>query len=331
MSRVATRIVWRFLVARACLLVVLVLAASSAMVAVTSLAPGDVTAESTIAGGSPEQTARERARLGLDRPPLERYRAWIGRTLRLDFGTSFRYGQPVASLVATRAAHSAILAGVALACAIAIGLPLGVVSGSGRYPRCAGVVGAISLVLLSLPPLLIALLLTFLAARTGWLPTGGMQSAGADAWDAGRRLLDLAHHLVVPALALGLPLAASFERVQQAAVAEGTRARHVLAASARGVGVGRWLWRALWRPTASPVVSVLGLAAGSLLSGALAVELVTAWPGLGRLMFEALATRDTPLAAGCGAAAAAFLAIWTTLGDVAAWWLDPRLRPGAAR
>jgi peptide/nickel transport system permease protein len=323
--------VWRFLVARACLLVVLVLAASSAMVAVTSLAPGDVTAESTMAGGSPEQTARERARLGLDRPVLERYRAWIGRTLRLDFGTSFRYGQPVASLVATRAAHSAILAGVALVCAIAIGLPLGVVSGSGRYPRCAGVVGAISLVLLSLPPLLIALLLTFVAARTGWLPSGGMQSAGADAWDAGRRLLDLAHHLVVPALALGLPLAASFERVQQAAVAEGTRARHVLAASARGVGAGRWLWRALWRPTASPVVSVLGLAAGSLLSGALAVELVTAWPGLGRLMFDALATRDTPLAAGCGAAAAVFLAVWTTLGDVAAWWLDPRLRPGAAR
>ena len=113
-------------------------------------------------------------------------------------------------------------------------------------------------------------------------------------------------------------------------MAEGTTARHVLAASARGVGLGRWLWRALWRPTASPVASVLGLAAGTLLSGSLAVELVTAWPGLGRLMFEALATRDVPLAAGCGAAAAVFLAVWTTLGDVLAWWLDPRLRPGAS-
>ena len=170
-----------------------------------------------------------------------------------------------------------------------------------------------------------------MAARTGWAPTGGMQTAGADAWDAGARLLDLAHHLLVPVLALGLPLAASLERVQQAAAASGASARHALAASARGVGPGRWLWRALWRPTASPVVSVLGLAAGSLLSGSLAVELVTAWPGLGRLMFEALATRDTPLAAGCGAAAAAFLALWTTLGDLVAWWLDPRLRPEAGR
>jgi len=214
--------------------------------------------------------------------------------------------------------------------AIAIGLPFGLISGSGRFPRLAGVVGAISLVLFSLPPLLVALVLTVIAVRTGWAPAGGIQSAGADEWDAGSRVVDIAHHLIVPVLALGLPLAASLERIQQAAVADGATARHVLAASARGVGLGRWLWRALWRPTASPVASVLGLAAGTLLSGSLAVELVTAWPGLGRLMFEALATRDVPLAAGCGAAAAVFLAVWTTVGDVLAWWLDPRLRPGAA-
>jgi ABC-type dipeptide/oligopeptide/nickel transport system permease component len=321
--------VWRFLVARACLLVALVLAASSAMVAVTSLAPGDVTTEARLEGASPEQIARERARLGLDRPLLARLAVSIGQTARLDFGTSFRYGQPVLALVATRAAHSALLAGCALAAAIALGVPFGLLSGSGRFPRLAGVVGAASLVLLSLPPLLVALVLTVVAVRTGWAPAGGMQSAGADEWTLGQRALDIAHHLIVPVLALGLPLAATIERIQQAAVADGVAARHVLAASARGVGVGRWLWRALWRPTASPVASVLGLAAGTLLSGALAVELVTSWPGLGRLMFEALAARDVPLAAGCGAAAAAFLALWATLGDALAWWLDPRLRPGA--
>jgi ABC-type dipeptide/oligopeptide/nickel transport system permease component len=321
--------VWRFLAGRACLLVVLVLAASSAMVLVTNLAPGDVTAESTLGGASAETTARERARLGLDRPASARFVAWLGHAVRLDFGTSFRYGQPVSTLVATRAARSALLAGLALLLAVALALPLGVLSGSGRFPRLAGAVGAASLLLFSLPPLLLALLLTVVAARTGWAPAGGMQSAGADEWPLLARLLDLAHHLVVPVLALGLPLAASLERVQHGAVAEGVSARHVMAASARGVGLVRWLWRALWRPTAAPVASVLGLAAGTLLSGSLAVELVTAWPGLGRLMFEALATRDTPLAAGCGAAAAAFLACWTTLGDVLAWWLDPRLRPGA--
>ena len=321
---------WRFLVARACLLVALILAASSAMVAVTSLAPGDVTGESRLAGADADQIARERVRFGLDRPVLARVGHWIGRTAQLDFGTSFRYGQPVLSLVGARAANSALLAGAALVLAVALALPLGLLSGSGRYPRLAGVVGAISLVLFSLPPLLLALGLTVVAVRTGWAPAGGMHSAGADEWSLADRLIDIAHHLIVPVLALGLPLAASLERIQQAAVSDGTAARHVLAASARGVGLGRWLWRALWRPTASPVASVLGLAAGTLLSGSLAVELVTAWPGLGRLMFEALATRDIPLAAGCGAAAAVFLGAWTTVGDVLAWWLDPRLRPGAS-
>jgi peptide/nickel transport system permease protein len=322
--------VWRFLVARACLLVALVLAASSAMVAVTSLAPGDVTGERHLEGATAEQLARERRRLALDEPVLARVATWIGHTVRLDFGTSYRYGQPVLALVTTRAAHSALLVCSALILAIAVGVPVGLLAGSGRFPRLAGIAGAVSLILFSLPPLLVALVLTVVAVRTGWAPAGGMQSAGADEWALADRLVDVAHHLIVPVLALGLPLAASIERIQQAAVADGTGARHVLAASARGVGLGRWLWRALWRPTASPVVSVLGLAAGTLLSGSLAVELVTGWPGLGRLMFEALATRDVPLAAGCGAAAAAFLAIWTTVGDALAWWLDPRLRPGAA-
>jgi len=321
--------VWRFLVARACFLIALVVAASSAMVAVTSLAPGDVTTERRLEGANADQLARERIRLGLDRPVTARIADWIGNAARLDFGTSFRYGQPVLALVTTRATNSLMLAGSALALALLIAVPCGLISGSGRFPRLAGVVGALSLALLSLPPLLVALMLTVVAVRTGWAPAGGMQSAGADEWALGDRLIDLAHHLLVPVLALGLPLAATLERLQQAAVAEGTTARHVLATSARGVGLGRWLWRALWRPTAAPFASVVGLAAGTLLSGSLAVELVTAWPGLGRLMFEALATRDVPLAAGCGAAAAAFLAFWTTLGDVVAWWLDPRLRPGA--
>jgi ABC-type dipeptide/oligopeptide/nickel transport system permease component len=143
--------VWRFLVARACLLVALVLVASSAMVAVTSLAPGDVTIERRLEGVGDDQVARERARLGLDRPVTARVAAWIGHAARLDFGTSFRYGQPVLPLVATRAANSVLLAGSALLLAVVIGVPLGLLSGSGRDPRLAGVVGAASLVRFSPP------------------------------------------------------------------------------------------------------------------------------------------------------------------------------------
>jgi peptide/nickel transport system permease protein len=316
--------VTRTLLVRAGLSLLLVLAAASAMLAVVSLSPGDARA-----GGWLERDdlpAEQVRRLGLDRPLAERVGIWLGRIVRLDFDVSFRYREPVRTLVVTRAGNSAVLAGAALLVAVALALPLGVIAGSGRFPRAAAVIGTVSLVLLSLPPLLTALFLTVLAARTGWLPVGGL-SAGADGGTA--LLLDRVRHLIVPALALGLPLAASLERVQASAVADSAGSRHVLAALARGVRLGPLLWHHLWRPTASPVTAIFGLAAGTLLSGALAVELVTAWPGLGRLMFEALATRDVPLAVGCAAAAAGFLAIWTTLADVAGWWLDPRTRPGA--
>lgn len=320
----------RFLVARTCLLVVLVLAASAAMMAVASLTPGDATTELTGTGADPQALARERERLCLDCPAGERYGRWLARAIRLDFGSSFRYHEPVTPLVAARTLNSLVLALTALALATLVALPAGVLAGSGRFPRLSGAIAGVSLILLSCPPLLMALLLTYAAARTGWVPIGGMTGSAAEGLPVAARLADAASHLVVPVLALALPLAATLERIQAAAVADGRGARHVVAAFARGLTVRRVLWRDLWRPTAAPVAAVYGLAAGSLLSGALAVELVTAWPGVGRLMFEALGWRDVPLAAGCAAAAAAFLAVWTTISDLIGWWLDPRTRPGAA-
>ena len=159
---------------------------------VASLAPGDVSSRSR----GPKAPAPSRSRVSASASgSIVRggaTRSWIGHALRLDFGTSFRYGQPVLSLVAARAAHSALLAGTALPLAIVVGVPLGLLSGSGRFPRLSAVVARLSLVLFSLPPLLVALVLTVIAVRTGWAPAGGMQSAGADEWDAGSRVLDLA-------------------------------------------------------------------------------------------------------------------------------------------
>ena len=316
---------FRFLLLRACLLVLFVAAAASTLQIVASLAPGDQLAELRSAGATPADIERERARLGLDRPLSEQYVQWLGAALRFDLGTSLRYAQPVLPLVASRAANTAILALVALALALVVALPLGTLAGSGRMPWLSAIVSTTSLVLVSIPPLITALLLALVAARSGWLPTGGMTDVRLEGIALGSRLPDLAAHLVVPALALALPIGAMLERVQAAAVAGGKDDRHVLAAVSRGVPTARVLWRALWRPTAAPVAAVIGIAAGSLLSGSLAVELVTAWPGMGRLTFEALSARDAPLAAGCAAAAALFLAVWTTISDLVVSWLDPRV------
>ncbi len=135
---------------------------------------------------------------------------------------------------------------------------------------------------------------------------------------------DLAWHLALPALALALPLAATFERLQADAVSAVRAEPFILGALSRGIPAPRVIWRDVWRPALGPVLSIYGLAAGQLLSGSLAVELVTAWPGLGRLMLDALGTRDIPLAVGCAAAAALFLSIWTAISDLTLASLDPR-------
>ena len=325
----ALRPLLRALLIRAALLLGLVLAAASAMMLVTSLAPGDATGDLAVPGVRAETVARERARLGLDRPLAERYGRWLSRVVRLDLGVSSRFQQPVAGLVLERAANTALLAGAALAAAALVGLPLGVVAGCGRWRWVSSLVGAASIAALSLPPLLLSLVLALIAARTGWLPVGSMTSVDADLLSPLGRVADTLWHLALPALALAVPLAATLERLQAAAVIEGRDERHILAARARGLPFARVLVRELWRPTVAPVAGLFGLAAGSLLSGSLAVEIVTAWPGLGRLMFEALGARDVALAAGCAAAAAAFLALATTATDLLVWWLDPRVRPEA--
>lgn len=138
------------------------------------------------------------------------------------------------------------------------------------------------------------------------------------------RARDLAWHLALPSLALALPLAASFERLQADAVSMVRAEPFILGALSRGIPVQRAVWREVWRPALGPVLSIYGLAAGQLLSGSLAVEVVSAWPGLGSLMLESLGTRDIPLAVGCAAAAALFLSIWTAISDLTLASFDPR-------
>jgi peptide/nickel transport system permease protein len=178
------------------------------------------------------------------------------------------------------------------------------------------VIRGASLVLLSLPPLLTSLLMVLIAARTGWFPIGGMGSESAD----------VARHLVVPAVALALPIAAMFERLQAQAMAEVVGQPYVLAAFARGVPRSRIVWRDALKAALRPTAAVYGLVVGSLLSGSFAVEIVTSWPGLGRLMLEALQARDVYLVAGCAAAGSVFIALGTLLSDAALAAVDPRTR-----
>lgn len=320
-----TRAFLRFLVRRTLAALVLVFVVSSGSLLLAQLAPGDY---ATRLDMDPRALAAERHRLGLDRPVINQYADWLRRSLRFDLGESFRYHRPVVSLVRERAANTALLAFIALLLSTAIGLPAGVFTGSRRGAMSRVVRGA-SVLLLSVPPLITSILLLFIAARTGWFPIGGMAvpEPGAS-W--GAMLGSAASHVALPALALALPVAATIEQFQSQALREALARPAVTAAFARGIPSGRVVWRHAWRLSLGPLLAVYGIIVGSLFSGSFAVEIVTAWPGLGDLMMQALVARDTYLVAGCAAAGAVFLAFAILLADLAHAAIDPRIERGAA-
>jgi len=311
----------RYLARRLAFALFLVIGVSSASLVLTRLAPGDFVAGSLGTQAPRATIERQRARFGLDKSIAAQYRDWLAKAVRLDFGYSMQYDRPVRDLVPERAANTAILSLTALVFATALGLPLGIVTGSRHGGLLPNTIRTVSLVLLSMPPLLTSLFLVFVAARTGWFPIAGMRSAGVP---PGGALVDLLHHLVLPAAALGLPLAAMLERLQSQAMSEVVSEPFVLATLARGVPRFRVVWRDALKAALRPMAAVYGLIVGTLLSGSFAVEVISAWPGLGTLMLGALRTRDVYLVAGCAGAGALFLALGTLFSDVALAFVDPR-------
>jgi peptide/nickel transport system permease protein len=305
-----------YLVRRLLLAAVLVFAVSSAALVLVEAAPGDAVDGFDL---DPTVAAAERHRLGLDRPFLARYGDWVLRAIRLDLGESVKYGRPVRQLVAERAEKTALLGAAALLIATVLGVPLGVFTGSRRNAATA-VAGTLSLIFVSVPPLVTSFALLLLAARTGWFPVGGFPVSG-DATSIETTM----RYLALPAVALALPVAASLERLQSQAIREALTEPSVRAALARGCSLRRVTWRHAFRLSLKPVLAIYGVIVGSLLSGSFAVEIVTSWPGLGALMYEGLVSRDLYLVAGCAAAGSVFLAMGILLSDVALALADPRI------
>jgi len=302
-----------FLVRRAIAALVLVFVVTSGAVLLAGLSPGDFASQ---IGRRAEDIARDRHRLGLDLPVQQQYTRWLRRAVTFDFGESFQYQQPVSDLVRERAANTAILALCALLVATLLGIPAGVMTGSRRHGLLPRLVRGLSLILLSVPPLIGSLVLVTIAARTGWLPVSGMEGPAS---------------FVVPTLALALPIAATLERLQSQSIREALQRPSAMAAASRGIPGARLVWHHAWRQSLGPLLAIYGVIVGSLFSGSFAVEMVTSWPGLGALMRQALMMRDTYLVAGCAAAGALCLAAGVLAADVAHAFADPRVRGAAGR
>jgi peptide/nickel transport system permease protein len=285
--------------------VLFILVVSSAAFVLVRAAPGDAATELTLLPGGRAAAAEARERLGLNRSLPALLGDWLGGLITFDLGQSTVYQRPVADLVRERAGATARLATLALLVAAAIGLPLGVLTAS--RPRLAAAVAPISIALVACPPIVAVLGLLLVAVRTGWLSI----APGAYA---------------VPTLALALPIAAMLERLQSRAMADALASPDLVAAAARGIPRARLLWMHAARQSLQPVLGIAGVVVGSLYSGSLAVEMVTSWPGLGRLLLDAVAGRDLFLAAGCALMGAALIAAANLAADVIRAVVDPRVR-----
>lgn len=304
----------RFVLRRALVAGLMVLLVSSASFLLVRLAPGDHLSGFDM---SPEAAAAERERLGLNRPFAVQYASWLGRALRFDFGESLKYRRPVQDLIGERAGNTALLGLSALVIATVLGIPGGILTGSSNGPG-AWLARGLSIVLLSMPPLVTSLVLLVVAATTRWFPAGGLGTIAA------RDSSDVLRYLFLPALALALPMSAALERLQSQAMREALEEPSVLNARARGCSRARLVWRHAFRLSLKPVLALYGVFVGTVLSGSFVVEIVMSWPGLGALMHEALVARDLYLVAGCAAIGTLFLGAGVLASDVALAVADPR-------
>jgi peptide/nickel transport system permease protein len=310
---------FRFILRRTTFAAALVFLVSSASLVLAHYAPPE-----DAFGTDRAVLERERHRLGFDQPLPQQYSQWLTRSLRLDFGESLRFRRPVTALVRERAGNTALLGVSGLLLATAIGIPLGVFTGSRRGGVLVGAARLLSIVLLSLPSLVTSLVLLLVAARTGWLPAGGLPQipTGAGALESAAVV---ARYLFLPSVALALPVAASIERLQSQSLREALADPCIIAALARGVPRRRVIWRHALRLSLKPVIAIYGITIGAVLSGSFVVEIVMSWQGLGDLMFQALQARDLYLIAGCAATGSAGLAAGILLSDLALVAVDPRV------
>jgi ABC-type dipeptide/oligopeptide/nickel transport system permease component len=302
----------RFLIRRLLLTIPVLLGVATLVFSLIHLVPGDPVVAMLGETAAPEDVARLRARLGLDRPLLVQYGAFLGGISRGDLGTSLRTNQPVVAAITERMPATVELAMAAMVVAIAIAIPLGIIAAVRAGTALDHAATTLALVGISMPNFWLGPLLAILfAVQLGWLPVSGRGTAA---------------HLVLPAITLGAPLAAVLARITRASVIEELRELYVLAALARGVSRARAVLRHAFRNSLIPIVTVLGLQFGAVLTGAVITETIFAWPGVGRLLIQSITARDYPAVQGCILLIAGTYVLMNLLVDVVYGYLDPRIR-----
>jgi peptide/nickel transport system permease protein len=291
------------------------------------LLPGDPTQIFESRPLTPEQQRNLQRIYGLDRPLPEQYLLWIGSVARGDWGTSLSQQRPVSTVLAEALPATVILGLAALAVEYVLSLLLGVASALRKGSLLDHSIRVVTLLLFSQPLFWLGLMvILFFSCVWPVLPAGHMRSVDADLLSPAGRLLDLLRHLLLPALVIGLGATGGNARFLRASLIEVMSQDYIRAARAKGLSEWRVVWVHGLRNAVVPLIQVFAISLPLLLSGALVVEVVFSWPGLGRLTFLAISTRDYPLILGATALSAALVVFGNLLADLLHALVDPRVR-----
>ena len=302
----------RYLVRRLLLTIPVILGVATLVFGLIHLVPGDP-AQAMLGEAAPQaEVLKLRHTLGLDQPLLTQYRTYLTGLLHGDLGTSFRYNAPVTAQIREKFPNTATLAVAAMLFAILFAIPLGILAAVFRGTIIDHLAMTVALAGISMPNFWLGPLLAILfAVRLGWLPVSGTGGLS---------------HLILPAVTLGAALSAILARMTRASVLEELRELYVLAARARGVSGMRAVVRHAFRNSLIPIVTIIGLQFGAVLTGTIITETIFAWPGIGRLLIQAISFRDYPLVQGCILFISITYVAMNLLTDLTYGLLDPRIR-----
>lgn len=318
----------RYIIKRLLMIVPLLFGISFIMFIIMNLSPGDPA--SLRYGLNPEVSQTARAEFsemyGLDKPVMSQYLSWMRRFLSLDFGRSFMDDKPVIEKIASRLPATILLQSVSIFIITIIAIPLGVISAVKMNSRFDKITTFLVFVGYATPGFWLALLLImFFGIKLGWLPVAGMMPWYTNYMQGWDRFLVLLRHLILPAVATSFSSLAALSRYARSSMIEVMNEKYILTARAKGLREGRIIGVHMLKNALMPIITIMGLTLPALISGSFIFETIFAWPGMGRLGYEAVMNYDYPVVMGVGVIATILTLLGILISDIMYAVVDPRV------
>jgi len=293
------------------------------------LTPGDVLSEARAQHDIPREYIREMEKLyGLNEPWYTQYFLWLKNALTLNFGESWTFKVSVLELLIERIPVTLLLTGTALVIAWSIAIPLGVLAAMYKDSIFDKISALLAYAALSIPEFFLALLAIFFAAQTGWFPIGGQTTITYEFMSSWEKFVDVLYHLILPSFVLAIGGVAGMMRIMRANFLDHIRADYVTTARAKGLSEPVVMFSHVLRNAINPLITALGFAFSGLLSGALLVENIMDYPGLGQLLYQAFMKQDQHLVMAAVLMSCMMLIFGNLFADLLLAWNDPQVRLG---